>query len=130
MLQKFVNVGYQLWPRIVPWHISSRDTRVRIEDNGSVKVIRSVVRPRLQVWSYAVSASVLLAGTIAGVFVRRRQLSGDAMLWGVLATFVVLNALYVPATRYKAPMLFVMMFYTAVALNSVREESADDRFTT
>ncbi|HET9468336.1 MAG TPA: hypothetical protein VFO48_07990 [Vicinamibacterales bacterium] len=40
----------------------------------------------------------------------------DALLWAVVLVFIAVNAGYVPATRYMSPMLFVMMFYTAVAL--------------
>ncbi len=127
--QKIMNVGYQLSPRIVPFHVSGRDTRVLIGDNGAARVLDSLARPPIEVWSHAVSASVLLAGTIAGVFRRRHQLYNDAILWAVFVTFIGVNAVYVPATRYTAPTLFVMMFYTAVALSGVRKESDHGHFS-
>jgi hypothetical protein len=114
--QKILNVGYQLSPRIAPFYVSGADTRVVFEDNAA-RVVDSHPRPSFQIWSHGVSASVLLVGTVAGVFLRRRDLAHDAVLWAVVATFVGVNALYVPATRYTAPMLFVMMFYSAVALS-------------
>jgi hypothetical protein len=123
---KIANVAYQLSPILVPWRVSDRDTRVRIEENGASRVVNSVARPPIEVWSHAVTRSVLLFGTIAGVWRRRRRLRADAVLWAVCITFVGINALYVPATRYTSPMLFVMMFYTAVALDSGAKRKAED----
>ena len=118
--QKLLNVAYLLSPRLAPYRISVSDTRVHIDDNGAAQVIGSVARTPLEVWSYAAAASVLLAGTIAGAIYRRDELHRDAVLWAVAAVFIGVNALYVPATRYMAPMLFVMMFYTAVAVSATR----------
>lgn len=118
--QKLVNVAYLLSPRLAPYRISVGDTRVHIDDNGAAQVIGSVARTPLEVWSYAGAAILLLAGTIAGVFQRRGNLRRDAVLWAVALVFIAVNAIYVPATRYMAPMLFVMMFYTAVAAGAAR----------
>jgi hypothetical protein len=116
LFRKIRNLGHQLSLRLVPWRVSGRDTRVVLEQDVA-RVIDSVPRPPLQIWSHAVAASLLLVGTAAGVVLRRKYLYQDGVLWAVVATFLVVNALYVPATRYTAPMLFVMMFYCAVALS-------------
>jgi hypothetical protein len=114
--QKVLNVGHQLSPRLVPFFVSGKDTQVILDENGSALVVDSVPRPALQVWSHAVFALLLLAGTAVGVWYRRHLLHRDAVLWAVFATFIGVNAVYVPATRYTAPMLFVMIFYTAVGI--------------
>jgi hypothetical protein len=118
MFRKIVNIGHQLSPRLVPWRVSGRDTRLVIEQDV-VRVVDSVSRPPLQIWSHAAAASLLLAGAGAGIFRRRRYLHQDGVLWSVVATSLIVNALYVPATRYTAPMLFVMIFYSAVALGAL-----------
>jgi len=121
--QKLMNAAYLVSPRLVPLRISGRDTRVHIDDNGAARVVDSVARSPVEVWSHAIAASLLLAGTVAGVTLRRAQLGRDAVLWAIAVTFVGVNAIYVPATRYTAPMLFVMMFYTAAAFDELRRRS-------
>jgi hypothetical protein len=92
--QKIRNVANLLSPRIAPSEISSATTRVRI-----------------------------VGDTVAGVDDSvPRRLHRDAVLWSIVVTFVV-NAIYVPATRYTAPMQFVFIFYSAVALARLREGS-------
>ena len=113
---KLANVVYLISPRLAPYYISASNTRIHIDENGTARVSGSVRRSPLEVWSYAVAATLLLAGTVAGVLCRRGVLHRDAVLWAIALVFIAVNAMYVPATRYMSPMLFVMMFYTAVAL--------------
>jgi hypothetical protein len=83
---------------------------------GRITVEHTQARPFLEVISYAVSSSVVLVCALAGVFLRRRHLRGDAILGSIVLTFVAGNAMYVPATRYRAPTEFVLLFYAATAL--------------
>ena len=126
--QKFLNVVYSFSPRVSPYEVSGPNTQVRIDGDTVAGVDDSVPRPRSEIAAHAVASLVLLVGCAAGVYRRRRELRRDAILWAIVVTFVGVNALYVPATRYTAPMLFVMMFYTAVALSSVRRRSGDGSF--
>jgi hypothetical protein len=119
--QKLLNVAYFLSPRIAPFRISSRDTRVIIDENGVARAVDSVARSPIEVWAYGATSALLLAGTLLGVVRRRGNWSDDAILWAVALTVICVNAIYVPATRYIAPMLFVMMFYTAVALDAMAQ---------
>ena len=66
---------------------------------------------------YAVAYVPVLALAMAGVWLRRRDLGRDAILWCVAVTFVAAHALYFPTTRYRVPMEFVLLFYAAVALD-------------
>ena len=59
----------------------------------------------------------MLALAVAGVWLRRRDIGRDAILWCVVVTFVAAHALYFPTTRYRVPMEFVLLFYAAVALD-------------
>lgn len=121
--QKILNVAYLLSPRITPYEISSAATRVRTEGDTVLEVVESVPRAPLELLAYAATTTVLLAGSIAGVYLRRRNLGRDAILWSIFATFAIVNALYVPATRYTAPMQLLLMFYSAVALARLHQGS-------
>jgi hypothetical protein len=121
--QKMLNIVYLLSPRITPYEISGAATRVRIDRDGVARVEGALPRARVEVVAYAVMTVVLLVGCLAGVYLRRRELRRDAILWGIFLTFVIVNAIYVPATRYTAPMQLLLMFYTAVAIARLYEGS-------
>jgi hypothetical protein len=116
---KIVNVGYFVSPSLVPMHIASPDTRVVI--TGDVAAVEHrAARPRSEVIAYAAATTGILVTAAAGIYTRRRRLHHDAVLWVIVGTVVVVNAIYVPASRYTAPMLFVLMFYSGVSLDRVR----------
>lgn len=118
--QKTLNVMYMLSPRIAPYMVSGPDTRVVIRD-GVAGVEAAMSRNAAEVSAHAVTTIVLLVGAAGGVYLRRHALlARDAILWAVFVTFVIVNATYVPATRYTAPAQFVLMFYSAVAFARLR----------
>jgi hypothetical protein len=117
--RKALNVLYFLSPRLVPFKITGTDTRAVIGPAGEVAVENSVSRPRVEVIAHAVASSLVLPAAVVGVYIRRRNLRQDAILLAIVTTFIVVNAVYVPATRYAAPMTFVLLFYAAVALARV-----------
>ena len=65
---------------------------------------------------HGVSTVGLLSAAVAGVFLRRREGRTDAILWSILGSFVLVHTVYFPATRYTAPVLFVLLFYAAVGV--------------
>jgi hypothetical protein len=117
--QKMLNLGYMLSPRITPLEISGQETRIRI-DGDTVGVDGSIPRQRSEIVAHAVASTMLLVGGATGVYLRRRALGCDAILWSIFVTFAIVNAVYVPATRYTSPMQFVLIFYTAVAIAHFR----------
>jgi hypothetical protein len=117
---KLLNAAYFFSPRLVPLYITDSSTRVAVGTGGEIVVEDRASRPRMEIVAHAVAASFVLGTALVGVYLRRRDLRGDAMLWCVLATFVAVHAVYVPATRYTAPTLFVLLFYSSVALEGVR----------
>jgi hypothetical protein len=118
--QKMLNIAYQLSPLVTPFEIAGPATRLRTQGDMLLSVDNSVRRSRLEIAAHALSSLVMLAGCAAGVFLRRRELRRDAILWAIFATFAIVNAIYLPATRYTAPMQFVLIFYTAVAIAHFR----------
>lgn len=124
--QKAMNAVYFLSPRLLPLEIATPGTRLVFGPGDAVAVEGAVPRPRVEVIAYAVTASVVLLAALGGVCIRRDSLRRDAMLWSVLATCVAVNVVYVPATRYLAPTMFVLLFYAGVGIAALRKD-ADGR---
>jgi hypothetical protein len=118
--EKIMNVGYLMSPSLVPLHVATPDTRVVIAADGATTVEHSATRPLSEVVAYAVATTVMLLTAAAGIYQRRRLLRHDAILWVIAGTVIVVNAMYVPASRYAALMVFVLMFYSGVALARAR----------
>jgi hypothetical protein len=113
--QKVINVWYCFSPRLVPFRVADSRTRLMTGPAGEIWVENSVRRPRIEVIAHALASSFVLVAAVAGIWMRRHALRQDAILWAVAVTFTVVNVLYVPASRYAAPMTFVLLFYAAVA---------------
>lgn len=114
--QKVLNGLYFFSPWLVPFDVATPETRVVIDPSGRVVVKSAQPRPRVEVIAYAAFYAPVLAAALIGIYLRRRDFRRDAMLWCIAANFIAVHALYVPATRYRAPMEFVLLFYSAVAL--------------
>ena len=115
--EKAVNVVYAFWPPLVPRTIALAQTDVVIKPSGEISVVNPVERPALEVLPYSVWYAAVLVAAMAGVTIRRKELRRDAALWSVLATFTAAQVVVFPATRYRAPMEFVLLFYAAVAVD-------------
>jgi hypothetical protein len=116
--RKALNVLYFFSPRPVPYWTIGDDTRL-VFPGDDVVVERALGRPMVEVVGYGLWHSAVLILGAVGVYNRRHQLREDALLWWIVATFVVVYAGYFPATRYRAPITFVFLFSAAVALDSV-----------
>ena len=106
---KIVNVGYLFSPRIIPYRQDGHE------------------RPLVDVIVYGIFSTALIVCAAAGVHARRRRLADDAILWCIALTVVAVNVMYVPATRYRAPMEFVPLFYAAVALGDLSRRAGVSR---
>jgi hypothetical protein len=111
------NVLYFFSPRLVPYHEPTAATTIQFGENGTFTVENSPPRPWVDQIVYAISYSPVLALAVAGVWLRRHDTHRDAILWCAIATFVAAHAVYFPATRYRAPVEFVLLFYAAVTLD-------------
>lgn len=116
-VQKLKNVAYFFWPVLVPFEVVGESTRIVAGPDGQAVVENSRRRPLIELVSYTTSYVPVLLLACAGVWFRRRALERDAVLWSIVATFVAVYVWYFPATRYRAPMSFVLLFYAAVAID-------------
>lgn len=113
------NLLYFFSPRLVPARIMTSDTRVDLMDDGRAIVTNNPPRPVWDDVSYTVSYSLVLVAACGGIWLRRRQLHRDGILWCIAATIVAVHVIYFPATRYRVPMSFVLLFYAAVGLDAL-----------
>lgn len=111
--------AYFFWPRLVPSRLRLPETSIVLLDEGQVHVENSPTRPISEEIAYTASYMLIAAAALAGMWVRRSRLRRDAILWCIVLTFVTISAIYIPATRYRVPMEFVLLFYAAVALDAL-----------
>jgi 4-amino-4-deoxy-L-arabinose transferase-like glycosyltransferase len=118
MRQKALNVVYFFSPRLVPFYIAGPNTRA-VHRDGRVVVEHPYQRPAIELITYSLFYTPILMASVWGVFLSRQDLSRAAILWCIVATFVTIHALYFPATRYRAPIEFVLLLYASVAIDHV-----------
>jgi hypothetical protein len=109
-------LAYFFWPRLMPSRIMTADTTITLSLDGAVQVRNSLPRPALDEIAYSSSYIAVFVAALMGIWRRRRVLNEDAILWCVLVTFVTVHVAYHPATVYRVPVEFVLLFYAAVGL--------------
>jgi hypothetical protein len=123
-------VAYFFWPRLVPTHLFVEGTHLEFSKSGQVRVLNSPPRSQVEAMAYTLTYCPVFIAAIAGIWRRRTEIRRDAILWVIVATFVVVHAAYFPSTRYTTPTAFVLLFYGAVGLvPAKRRPRPDDRET-
>jgi uncharacterized membrane protein len=112
---KLLNVAYFFSPRIVPYHAVDSASRLAIAPDGTVRVDGLPDRSAAVEWGHAVFCGLLLLGALTGAVIRRGQAGRDAVLYFMLLGFAAVCALFFPATRLRAPVEFVLVFFAACA---------------
>jgi hypothetical protein len=103
---------YIFQPRLLPFY--ERRGMATLVD-GRVQIPEQARRPVLFEAAAALYHTVLIAGGIAGLVMRRRRLRDDAFLLIVAGSVIAVNAVFFPTSRLLAPMTFVWMFYAGAA---------------
>jgi hypothetical protein len=110
---KLRNLGYMLQPRLLPFY--ERIGRATIVD-GRLEIPEQRPRPVVFEIVAAVFQTILTVGGLAGLAIRRGQWRDDAFLLVVAASVIAVNAAFFPTSRLLAPMGFVWILYTSVAV--------------
>ena len=111
---KAKNLAYIFQPRLLPFYeMSGRATLV----DGRVEIPDQPRRPWIFEVVSAAFQALLLVGGVVGLAARRARWRDDAFLILVAATIVGVQTVFFPTSRLLAPMAFVLIFYTAVALD-------------
>lgn len=116
------NAFYLFYPRLVPFHPVGPTTTTRFTGDDGITVEHAANRALVEEVAYSLSYTPLLLTALVGVYVRRRYVQRDLILYVTLFSFVVVYSIYWPATRVRAPMDFVLMFYCACAITGVVRE--------
>ena len=116
---KVRNVAYFFWPILVPKYVLAEDTTVTLEPGGRVLIENSPPRPPIEHIVYTASYCLVVAAALLGIRRRGHRVRRDLILWCIVATFVAASVVYFPATRYRVPMTFVLLFYAAVGIESL-----------
>jgi len=114
---KLRNVCYFFSPFLVPSHLLLPETTIAFGPSGQVTVDHAPLRPLAERVTFSIASFFVLATALVGLVVRGAGVRRDAILWCITATFVAVHSVYFPATRYTAPVLFVLLFYSAVAID-------------
>jgi len=122
---KLRSVWYLFSPSLIPSRDPSAEMTFHADDHGGFSVDNSRPRPALDRWVYTFSYVPVAVLAIVGVWLRRRHLRADAMLWGTVATFAIVHAIYFPTTRYRVPIEFTLLFYSAVAIDRTMRRSVE-----
>ncbi len=116
---KVRNLAYFFWPTLIPKYILTEATTVRFDPAGRVLIDQSAPRPAIEHVVYTTSYCLGVAAALLGIRRRGRLVRRDLILWCIVATFVAASVVYFPATRYRVPATFVLLFYAAVGLASL-----------
>ena len=113
---KIRNFLYILQPRLLPFY-----ERVgwAAMVNGRLEIPQQRPRPLIFEAVAAAFQTILTVGGIAGLAIRWRYRRDDAFLLVVAASVIAINVVFFPTSRLLAPMTFVWMFYTAVAVREL-----------
>lgn len=114
---KALNILYLFHPRLLPFYPMGKVEDLVITQGDEITVKNLPSRSHVAEWVHAVYSGVVLLTAILGVVLRRHNLSRDFMLWIIVFNFVVVYSIYWPATSYRAPMDFILMFYSACAIS-------------
>jgi len=124
---KIRNVFYFFSPALVPSHEITPATRIQLGERGTSAVENSSPRPLIHRVVYSMSYGTVLLLASFGVYHRRRDLGRDGILWSTLLTFTAVYAVFFPATQYRVPVEFVLLFYAVVGLDSWISVSGEGR---
>ena len=113
---KVLNIAYFFHPRIVPIHSSGENTTFSVDNNGEIKIGNISSRSALAESLHAVSYSFIFLTALYGIYLRRKEVKRDLILYVIVLSFVLVGSIYFPSTRLRAPMDFVLMFYSACAV--------------
>jgi len=117
IIRRIHYAGYLFSPFIVPRQFATDGATVRVGDGGQVVIEGAALRPLRDRLIYTSSFVPILVLAVVGVWLRHGDVRRDAALWSVAITFIAVHMIFFPATRYRAPMEFVLLFYAAVAID-------------
>jgi hypothetical protein len=119
IIRRLQFAAYFFSPFVVPERIADGPASIRLGDPGHVVIEGTKLRPLRDRLIYSSSFVPVLLLAIGGAWTRRGHVRQDGVMWSVLLAFVAVHMVFFPATRYRAPMEFVLLFFAAVAIDAL-----------
>jgi hypothetical protein len=113
------NAFYLFYPRLVPYHPIGPATRAKLVGPNEIVVTDPGARGIAEEIGYTLSYGPILLAAMVGVYLRRRELERDRILYLIVFSFVAVYSVSWPATRVRAPMDFVLIFFAACAIDRI-----------
>ncbi len=127
---RFVNIFYFFHPFIIPLRPMTENARFIWNDaNGTFEVLNAGPLRGWKQYLHAVPYTFIFVTAIMGMYLRRDEFRRDFILYSILFAFTAIYSIYFPVTHQRAPMDFILMFYSAYAVNLILERSKTRAWT-
>ncbi len=117
--RRFEYLGYFFSPFVVPLRDSGGTPDVQFGPDGTVSVEDAPVRSPWVRAIYTLSFTPVMAFAIVGAWTRRHAIARDAVLWCVIGTFAAMHSIFFPATRYRTPVSFILIFFAIAGARAI-----------
>lgn len=116
---KVRNIFYLFYPRIVPFYPMNQNMKFSWDESGNYNVANAVPRSLFKELAYSIPYTFILVAAAAGLYLRRKEFQRDLVLYLIAFSFTLVYSLYYPTTHQRMPMEFVLMFYSACAIDLI-----------
>ena len=113
---KLKNIFYLFSPHIIPHYPANKKSLLILEPSGTVRVVHLSPRSPIKELTYSIPYVFVFLTAVAGIYLRRKEFQRDLILYLIVFSFIAVHSLYFPTTRLRTPMDFVLIFYSACAI--------------
>lgn len=114
---RLTNMMYLFYPRIVPFNLPVKESQAGLSDEGKIVVKNEQSRGVLGELAHTVSFTFIFLTALAGIYFRRKEFRTDFILYTIGLGFIGVYSFYWPSTRFRSPMDFILMFFSACAIS-------------
>ncbi|GEM_PF-4849673 len=104
--------------RLVPFYPMTESSELILDGAGGLRVEPIVNRSIALELAHSLSYGFIFLTAAAGIYLRRKEFQTDLILYLTILSFIAVYSLYFPTTRLRAPMDFVLMFFSACAIET------------
>lgn len=126
---KLLNALYLFHPRIVPFYSMDENTVLNLKGENEIEVLNAPSRGWFVETSHVLYYGFILLTSFIGIYLRRKDWRTDLIFYFVILNFTLVYAYHWPATRLRAPMDFILIFYSATFLSRMHALKSDALFS-
>ena len=120
---KLLNVLYLFHPRIVPFYSMDENTVLHLKGESDIEVTGAPSRGFPAEAGHALYYGFILLTALPGFYLRRKEWRTESIFFLILLNFTLVYAYHWPATRLRAPLDFILIFYSAVTITVILSPS-------